>query len=92
MIYILDAAVSAFIPVRFLDCLIHVCEAVQQGIPHSFQLLDDMKNYCLELSDLVMCALNGDFLIQAVLFMQYLVTYVRTIHENDPPSQPVPGT
>ena len=50
-----------------------------------------MKNYCPELSDLVMRALNGDFLMQIVSFVRYLVTFVRTIYENEPPSQPVPG-
>ena len=51
-----------------------------------------MKNYFPELSDHVMYALNVDFLMQIVSFVQDLV---KTIHDNDPPSQPakpVPGT
>ena len=72
----------------FLDSFSHVYEAVQHGNPHSFQLLDDMKNYCPKLSDLVMWAPNVYFLMQIVSFVQYLVTFVRIIHENYPPSQP----
>ena len=91
-----DAPLSAFMPLRYHDDIITLCSTAREGIIYdSEHQIDKMYQYCPELADLFRQAPKFDVLLCIVSFVEYLVSFIKQIHESDPcsePAVPAPGT
>lgn len=90
-----DSALSAIFPVRFHTHLKDCLESIAAGniLPHSE--VEEMKEYGVEIAELLQAAMVSTNSSEAVSFIRELVKSVETLHENDrvaPPPKPIPGT
>ena len=91
-----DAAVSSFVPYRFLHRFTEVCDSFQDGVSQqSLRLVDLMLEFCPELSHVIRTSVHTDVLDVILNFVRYLVSFVQRIHTGDLPSSaavPIPFT
>ena len=79
-----DAPVITLLPWRFHDSLLESCAALKSNdnILHNVHA---MLEYAPELAHLCNAAISNDSLHEIVNFMEYLVSFVRSVHAQDVP-------
>ena len=86
-----DAAMSATLPVRYHQHLLETCSRIKNGYQCTSNLTT-MKEYSVEISDLIRVSQLHGFTLACVDFLEYLIDEIIKLHSNDPVLQPVDPT
>ena len=87
-----DAALSSVLPFECHEIIQRCCEDIKNGVPVDL-LLEEMKTYCVEVSQLLKLGIIHDFSNIVTSFVMYVLDHIKAVHLNNrptPPSQPVP--
>ena len=89
-----DAAVSSVVPFKCHDLLLSLVEDTWNYLRKEPDLLK-LREYCVELSELLVLGLRNDCVEEVCNFCEYLVSHVKEVHSVNRPApdvQPIPGT
>ena len=89
-----DAPILSAVSVRYHPYLLQICTAVRNG-KQVKQQLQNMKNYGIDLSNVLALSIQHEFSEQCVNFYKYLVDEVKNLHSKerkDPIPSIIPGT
>ncbi len=81
-----DIAVSTVIPFRYHTQFRECCDAVQASSAESNTLLDSMRSYSVEVSDLLLACQTHNRSAVAVKFIRELVDFTEMVHAGDRPT------
>ena len=81
-------------PLTVLDLLISTCEDTKANAQVDGKL-EELKYFCIEISELLKLSLIHDASDMIVAFVQYLVQQIITVHSNNripPDPEPIPNS
>ena len=77
-----EAPISYGVPVRYHPHLLQTCTAVR-NVEQVKQQLQDMKNYGIDLSNVLALSIQHEFSEQCVNFYEYVVDEVKNLHSKE---------
>ena len=83
-----DAAISTVVPFRYHYHILQTCASLRNDL-NVQQKLNDMKQYCVELCNILHICKEHNFVNQCVSFVEYLVDQAIGNHNHDRPLQEI---
>ena len=83
-----DAAMSAVLPFRFHKHILKTCGAIKNNL-NVTKFLEEMKEYGIELSEILHISTLHNFGKECVNFVEYLIDEIITVYLNDKDTPPV---
>ena len=77
-----DSALSSVVPFDCHDLLISTCEDIKANVQVD-RKLEELKYFCIEISELLKLSLIHDVSDMIVAFLQYLVQQITAVHSNN---------